>query len=128
MQLLHSRNDNSVIVQPQHIPIFNHNEDNGSRTAERPEMVAQPPRPPCKRRQKDMTMAYAVHNKGTALSVTARLGEVLGQAAEAYRAWRLYRRTFNELSGLSARELDDLGISRSSIRRIALESAYGPAL
>ena len=72
-------------------------------------------------------MAYAVQNKGASLSVVARLGEILGQAAEAYGAWRIYRRTFNELSGLSMRELDDLGISRSEIRRIALESAYGVA-
>lgn len=72
-------------------------------------------------------MAYAVHNKGTALSITARLGEISSQAAEAYRAWRLYRRTYDELSSLSARELDDLGINRSAIRSIALESAYGRA-
>ena len=72
-------------------------------------------------------MAYAAQNKGTALSISARLGEIATQAAEAYRAWRLYRNTYNELSGLSARELDDLGINRSSIRSIALESAYGRA-
>jgi len=72
-------------------------------------------------------MAYAVQNKGAALSITARLGEVFGQATEAYRAWSMYRRTYNELSSLSARELDDLGINRSTIRSIALESAYGRA-
>lgn len=72
-------------------------------------------------------MAYAVQNKGTALSITARLGEIFGQATEAYHAWRMYRRTYNELSDLSVRELDDLGINRSEIRRIALESAYGTA-
>ena len=72
-------------------------------------------------------MAYAVQNKGTALSITARLGEIFTQASEAYLAWSVYRRTYNELSSLSARDLNDLGINRSTIRSIALESAYGRA-
>lgn len=36
-----------------------------------------------------------------------------------FRKWQRYRRTFNELSRLSNRELDDLGISRADIPRIA---------
>ncbi len=72
-------------------------------------------------------MAYAVQNKGTALSITARLGEIFSQAGQAYRSWSMYRRTYNELSGLAQRELDDLGINRSEIRRISLETAYGAA-
>ncbi|MGB3407358.1 MAG: DUF1127 domain-containing protein [Jannaschia sp.] len=39
--------------------------------------------------------------------------------------WRVYRRTFDELSALSNRDLADLGLSRSMIRGIALEAAYG---
>ncbi|MHC0054118.1 DUF1127 domain-containing protein [Actibacterium sp. D379-3] len=38
---------------------------------------------------------------------------------------RVYRRTVSELSALNARDLADLGISRSMIRRLALEAAYG---
>jgi uncharacterized protein YjiS (DUF1127 family) len=37
----------------------------------------------------------------------------------------MFRRTYAELNALSARELDDLGISRSEIGHIAWESAYG---
>lgn len=37
----------------------------------------------------------------------------------SYDSWRRYRRAVNELSGLTNRELDDLGISRGSIREVA---------
>jgi len=36
-----------------------------------------------------------------------------------YRNWRSYRRTVNELSALSNRELADLGISRADIPFVA---------
>ena len=39
-----------------------------------------------------------------------------------FRRWRSYRRTVNELQGLSKRELDDLGISRADIPRVARDS------
>ena len=42
-------------------------------------------------------------------------------------AWRTARRTYNELSNLSRRELDDLGINRSEISAIA-RKAYRDAL
>ncbi|WP_083194251.1 DUF1127 domain-containing protein [Leisingera sp. JC1] len=38
---------------------------------------------------------------------------------------KIYRTTCHELSVLSDRDLADLGIARSSIRRLALEAAYG---
>jgi len=47
------------------------------------------------------------------------------QAAEAYSAWRLYRRTLNELQGLSVREMDDLGLNQSMLRQAAFEAVYG---
>ncbi|MGB3553166.1 MAG: DUF1127 domain-containing protein [Jannaschia sp.] len=39
--------------------------------------------------------------------------------------WRVYRRTVDELSMLSDRDLADLGLNRSMIERIAIEAAYG---
>ena len=36
-----------------------------------------------------------------------------------YKNWRNYRRTVNELSALSTRELDDLGIARCDIPAVA---------
>jgi uncharacterized protein YjiS (DUF1127 family) len=40
-----------------------------------------------------------------------------------YRRWRRYRETVRELQGLSGRELNDLGISRPDISRLAREAA-----
>ena len=38
---------------------------------------------------------------------------------ESFRRWRRYRRTVNELSALSTRELNDLGIGRGDIEFVA---------
>ncbi len=39
-----------------------------------------------------------------------------------YKNWRRYRETYNELSRLTARELNDLGINRGDIGQIARQS------
>lgn len=39
--------------------------------------------------------------------------------SKAFSNWRKYRQTVNELGRLSAHELNDLGISRSDIHRVA---------
>ncbi len=41
------------------------------------------------------------------------------QLVRSYRNWRRHRDTLNELSRLSNRELDDLGISRACIQAVA---------
>ncbi|MGB3243561.1 MAG: DUF1127 domain-containing protein [Sulfitobacter sp.] len=38
---------------------------------------------------------------------------------------KVYRTTCSELSSLTDRDLKDLGIPRSSIKRVAMEAAYG---
>lgn len=38
--------------------------------------------------------------------------------------FRLYRQTVNELSALSGRDLADLGLNRSEIKRVAYQAAY----
>ena len=43
----------------------------------------------------------------------------------AFAQRRTYRRTLDELHSLGDRELDDLGIYRGDLRRIAHEAAYG---
>jgi uncharacterized protein YjiS (DUF1127 family) len=73
------------------------------------------------------TMAYVSSKTPASTSVIARLTEIGRDAAEAYRAWRLYRRTLEELQQLSLRELDDLGLSRPMLRQAAYEAAYGKA-
>lgn len=42
--------------------------------------------------------------------------------ARSFAQWRSYRNTVSELNGLSNRELDDLGIGRSDIKRIARQA------
>ena len=43
----------------------------------------------------------------------------------AYKRHAAYRATFNELNGLSNKELHDLGIDRSQIEQVASDSTYG---
>jgi uncharacterized protein YjiS (DUF1127 family) len=38
---------------------------------------------------------------------------------------RIYRATYHELSVLTDRDLRDLGVSRSNIKKMAMEAAYG---
>ena len=40
-----------------------------------------------------------------------------------FRRWRRYRDTVRELQGLSTRELNDLGINRGDISRLAREAS-----
>ena len=42
-----------------------------------------------------------------------------------YRKWRNYHRTVSELSSLTNRELDDLGITRGDIPHIARGLRHG---
>jgi len=41
-----------------------------------------------------------------------------------FTRYRLYRQTVNELSALSNRELADLGLNYSMIKRVAYQAAY----
>lgn len=45
--------------------------------------------------------------------------------ADAWSRYTVFRRTYEELSALSTRELQDMGVSRSMITRLAYEAAYG---
>lgn len=70
-------------------------------------------------------MAFVSSNRSTTLSLGDRLAEIRADLTEAWRAHRVYRQTLNELQALSDRELADLGLSRSALRSVALEAAYG---
>jgi len=52
-------------------------------------------------------------------------GNPVERLVTAWKRYRVYRTTVNELSQLSGRDLADLGIHRSAIRSIAHEAAYG---
>ena len=71
-------------------------------------------------------MAYtSVHHHTHRAGILAPLRNALETMRTAWQRSRVYANTYNELSVLSTRELDDLGIPRSAISRIAYEAAYG---
>jgi uncharacterized protein YjiS (DUF1127 family) len=70
-------------------------------------------------------MAFANTTKLADTGLTDRVAAAFRAAGERYAQHRLYKRTYNELAALTGRELADLGLSRSGIRRVALEAAYG---
>jgi len=62
---------------------------------------------------------------GEARTTLDALRVAAGAAAQNVAAWMSYRRTVRELSDLSNRDLADLGLNRSEIRRVARDSVYG---
>lgn len=65
-------------------------------------------------------MAYV--NTTSAPTFADRFTALLSAIETRRTQRRVYRATFNELSKLSNRELADLGMGRSQIRSIALET------
>ena len=70
-------------------------------------------------------MAYVSASHSRAAGVFAPIADVIASLRTAWARSRVYVRTYNELNGLTSRELADLGISRSMISRLAYEAAYG---
>ncbi|WP_083545497.1 DUF1127 domain-containing protein [Sulfitobacter alexandrii] len=70
-------------------------------------------------------MATATHHSQ---STAQRLGTSFDHLRAAFGLARkrraIFRRTFDELAGLTDRELADIGIPRSHIRRTARDTAY----
>ncbi|MEM6618292.1 MAG: DUF1127 domain-containing protein [Pseudomonadota bacterium] len=57
--------------------------------------------------------------------IVATLKNALGDLTARYVRYRVYTQTLNELSRLSARELDDLGLSHATVHTAAYQAAYG---
>ena len=68
-----------------------------------------------------MAMTSQISTQRSAVANPLAFVEVLMNRLSRYR---MYRRTLNELSALSDRELADLGLSRSGLRRMAYQAAY----
>lgn len=62
-------------------------------------------------------------NAGIFAQIAARITEAREGLAKRQLRRRVFRQTMNELSALSRRELDDLGLNRTVIRRVAWEEA-----
>lgn len=70
-------------------------------------------------------MAFATEIHALNGDITHRIAAAYKSAATRFACYRVYLNTVSELSELSARELNDLGLSRSMIKRTAIELAYG---
>lgn len=68
-------------------------------------------------------MAYATATTTTRFDFLARLRAAGADLAEAWIRHRMYRDTLNQLMELSDRELNDLGLSRADLPRVARQSA-----
>lgn len=70
-------------------------------------------------------MAYATNiNTATQGAVASRFSALFDTLRTGLAKRKLYHNTLNELQVLSDRELADLGLHRSMLRRIAYEAAY----
>lgn len=72
-------------------------------------------------------MAYLNTSSAPTSSIAALAASLINRLRSRVAKYFLYRSTFNELSALSNRGLADLGLDRSELRRLALESAYPDA-
>ncbi|NRA98639.1 MAG: DUF1127 domain-containing protein [Rhodobacteraceae bacterium] len=69
-------------------------------------------------------MAYA-NTSAERASAPGRFARRIYDLAERWARYTVYRDTLRELQSLSDRDLADLGLHRSLIRRTAYEAAYG---
>ena len=69
-------------------------------------------------------MAFLTDTFTAPISVGEKFAATWAHMVEARAKRSVYKQTLLELGSLSTRELSDLGIHRSSIRRIAYETAY----
>ncbi|MCK0167386.1 DUF1127 domain-containing protein [Jannaschia sp. S6380] len=70
-------------------------------------------------------MAYTTYGNTTSATLRDRLAARIDAVRAELAKRSIYRRTLNELSALSNRDLADLGLSRSMIPAVAHEAAYG---
>lgn len=61
----------------------------------------------------------------TNTTLVDRISAFFAGLNESRRRYGIYRQTLRELDGLSDRDLNDLGLHRAEVERVALEAAYG---
>lgn len=68
-------------------------------------------------------MAYTTANRTAGFSFRAFADKFIADIKANHARHQAYRTTFDELSRLSDRELNDIGIGRSDIRYVAQQEA-----
>lgn len=64
--------------------------------------------------------------KRTVKAITeSRMRQAMAAIHNHYMRNKVYRETYNELSRMSDKELDDIGITRGNIQSVAIEAAFG---
>ncbi len=61
----------------------------------------------------------------TNTTVLDRITAFFSGLNESRRRYGIYRQTLRELDVLTDRELNDLGLHRAEVERVALDAAYG---
>jgi uncharacterized protein YjiS (DUF1127 family) len=121
MQMLHSGIENLSIVQTQQSTIFlSTPTQTGSNIHCTKRVLIRSP-------ERTSTMTFYTDTASNATLVErlmATVSNVFATLAERHAKRRVFNTTLNELGSLSNRDLADLGISRSEVRRIAWEAAY----
>jgi len=75
-----------------------------------------------------MTYVNATRNTANDLNIAIGIFSLISRISALiarFKDYRDYRRTVSELSVLTARELNDLGIDRSMITSISIHAVYG---
>jgi len=70
-------------------------------------------------------MAYITYTRTSGSTLAQRIAALRETVATARAQRKVYKTTVNELHRLSDRDLNDLGLSRSAIKTVAHEAAYG---
>lgn len=72
-----------------------------------------------------MAVIAQTHSASAETGFRGRLLNAIQRMQDNRARRAVYRQTLRELNSLTTRDLNDLGISRSMITRLAYESAYG---
>lgn len=110
MHILHSSNDETIIVQLQHYHTCWWQQDESNHPTDM---------------SRDEDMTYNTDTGFAGFSLGQRFAAFRTDMAENAAKRKTYRTTLAELEMLSNRDLADLGITRASIKSIAYEAAYG---
>lgn len=70
-------------------------------------------------------MAFVSTSRAVRVTLTDRIAAVFTVLREANQRRSVYAQTYRELSGLTDRELTDLGIARHEIADLSRQAAYG---